>query len=193
MRRNPSTTLLIRTCKTHKQLELANLLSHRCLNQNSKLRGRNKLLARLSREKTHVLLLPHSSRDKQRALPLESWRKYVQPWSGTLRQLAQEEHRTRINARAKIDQQHKRRTRKELTFTRTHRNNKLTQGNTLARELLSQNQGGGKTQLVWKKTSGEGIEVETTKIERLCTGLRDPVAKLALRGSCANPLGRSEK
>jgi hypothetical protein len=36
-RRKPSTTLLIRTCKTRKQLEHANLLSRRCLNQNNKL------------------------------------------------------------------------------------------------------------------------------------------------------------
>jgi hypothetical protein len=156
MRRNPNTTLLIRTCKTRKQLELANLLSRRCVNRNSKLRGRNKLLARLSRENTHVLLLPHSSQHKQRALPLESWRKYVQPWSGTLHKLTQEEHRTRINARAKIDQQHKRRTRKELTFTRTHRNDKLTQGNTRqenswaeTRAAAKPNLHGGK-QAVWE-------------------------------------------
>jgi hypothetical protein len=117
----------------------------------------------------------------------------VQPWSGTLRQLAQEEHRTRINAQAKTDQQHKRRTRKELTFIRTHRNNKLNRGNTLARELLSQNQGGGKIQLARRKTGGAGIKVETTKIERLGTGLRNSVAKHALRGTCANPSWRSEK
>jgi hypothetical protein len=123
----------------------------------------------------------------------ESWRKYVQPWSGTLCQLAQEEHRRRINAQAKIDQQHKRRTRKELTFTRTHRNNKLNRGNTLARELLSRNQGCGKTQLAWRKTGGAGIKVETTKIERLGMGMRNSVAKLALCDTCENPSRRSEK
>jgi hypothetical protein len=67
-----------------------------------------------------------------------------------------------------------------LTFTRTHRNNKLTEGNTLTRELLSRNQGGGKTQLARRKIGGAGIEVETTIIERLGTGMRNLVAKLAL-------------
>jgi hypothetical protein len=103
MRRNHSTTLFIRTCKTREQLELANPLIPRFLNRNSKLRGRNKLLARLSREKpTCCFSRTVLGMNKEHFL-WESWRKYVQPWSGTLRQLAQEEHRTRINAQAKID------------------------------------------------------------------------------------------
>jgi hypothetical protein len=133
MRRNPSTTLFIRTCKTHEQLEHANLLSPRCLNRNSKLRGRNKLLNRLSREKPTCCFSRIALRTNKEHCLSESWGKYVQPWSGTLCQLAQEEHRKRIDAQAKIDQQHKRKNRKELTFTHTQRNNKLNLGNTRKR------------------------------------------------------------
>jgi hypothetical protein len=133
MRRTPSTTLFIKTCKTHEQLEHANLLSPRCLNRNSKLRGRNKLLNRLSREKPMCCFSCTVLRTNKEHCLWESWRKYVQPWSGTLRQLAQEEHLTRIDAQAKIVQQHKRKTRKELTFTRTQRNNKLNLDNTLCK------------------------------------------------------------
>jgi hypothetical protein len=133
MRRNPRTTLCIRTCKTYEHLEHANLLSPRCPNRNSKLGGRNKLLARFSREKPTCCFSRTVLRTNNEHCLWESWRKYVQPWSGTVRQLVQEEHRTRIDAQAKIDQQHKRKTRKGLTFTRTHRNNKLNLGNTLCK------------------------------------------------------------
>jgi hypothetical protein len=101
-----------------------------------------------------VLLLPHSSQDNQRPLPLgeleeiraahSSWNKQRPLPLGELEEIraalvrnttptAQKEHRTRINAQVKIDQQHKRKTRKELTFRRTHRNNKLNRGNTLCK------------------------------------------------------------